>query len=225
MQNSYHRHQRENQTTGRFPVNSVTYITPFPLDAILASHLSDQPKSHLLVDCHVRHHSRALEVALPPLSVRCIHHTLHEFLSYAPSLLSRQYCDNVTEIVPMLVSPEFLLCFRLACFPDPISGGTQAAAAQETNIEEALAKPEGPGVEHCGPSCWEGGRNWRRPHCNAKDFVRRRGRRVFCDREKRIAYAPLAAEGKRTNVTLGIELGRDTLRTGTQLVRMVGGIW
>lgn len=172
MQNSCQGNQQTDQCTTFCLVKAVAYITTFPFDAILASHFPHQPKAHLLVDCHIGNQSRTLEVALPALLVRLVHRSLHQLSPNAPSLLPRQYGNDVTEIVPLLIRPEFFLGFCLTGFPNPIPIHTQTAAAHKANIEEALAKPKGPRVERGGPIGWAGRWPWWRPHGNAKDFVR-----------------------------------------------------
>jgi hypothetical protein len=126
----------DSQTTDFLAKQSGAHVTPFSFfNTVLAPHFSHQPKSHLLVDCNVRHHPRTFKVALPTLFIRPSHHNLHELLPYSLSLLSRQHSHNVAEIVALLVSPEFFLCFCLPCFPDPVPIYPQSATTEPADVE------------------------------------------------------------------------------------------
>jgi hypothetical protein len=137
---------RQSNHIGFYHRQSSTHVTPFSLNTVLAPHFSHQSKSHLLVDCNIRHHPRTFKVALPALLICPSHHSLHELLPYSLSLISRQHRHNVAEIVSLLVGPEFLLCFRLPCFPDPVPIYPQSATTEPADVEEALAEPQRPRI-------------------------------------------------------------------------------
>lgn len=128
------------------------------LTTILPIHTIHRPhhlEPHLPIDLHVRHHFRALQIALHALLVRLIRDHLEQFPPESFPLRIGPHGDDVAEVVSAGIGPDGLLRFLLSGFPDPVAPRVEAAVAEVADVGEELAEGEEPGLEPGVPGLWD----------------------------------------------------------------------
>lgn len=83
-------------------------------------HLLTHVKAHALIDRHIGHTLRALEITLDTLIICPFRNSLKQQLPNPPSLSLRANGNDITEIVPARIIPDSSLRLGLPLFPDPV---------------------------------------------------------------------------------------------------------
>lgn len=107
-------------------------------------HLLTHVKAHTLIDRHIGHTLRALEITLDSLIIRLFRNSLKQQPTNTHPLRFRANSNNIAEIVPARIIPDSSLRLGLPLFPDPVPVRAQPAATKVPDIVEHLSEGQGP---------------------------------------------------------------------------------
>lgn len=111
------------------------------LPCILTSHPPHDLEPYPLIYLDIWLLSRTLQVAFPPVPVGLISNSLHQLPSQSPSLPIWIHHNNIAKVVSIWIRPDLVLRLGLAAFPDLVATVFETAAADVSDVQEALFEP------------------------------------------------------------------------------------
>jgi hypothetical protein len=125
----YQKGEKGKDMTRKAPKTYHTSILPIP-----TLHLHTHLKPHPLINLHIRHILRTLQITLNPLPIRPLRHSLKKHPPDPLPLRLRTHSDNITKVISPGIIPNRRLRFLLPGFPDPVPIRAETAVAAVADV-------------------------------------------------------------------------------------------